>query len=148
MPSLLARRSALARRSIPTTRSTRTRTARTSRLPPITQDVGSVQNVVAALSQAVIGGRGVELRKLGFEMLIDQEQRPHRTAQITVAARDDLVDRGVVRSQTHRNILRSNQNNPADRSRVRVDSVEDRRPSAQDDGTDHGDYMEGAMTTA
>jgi hypothetical protein len=56
----------------------------------------SVQEMVAALGETLIGRRGIELGEFGLEVLVDQEQRPYRASQIAAAACDDLIDRGVV----------------------------------------------------
>src|SRR5581483_951582 len=55
----------------------------------------------ATLADAVARGRGIELRDLRFEMLVDHEQRLQRAADIAVAPRHDLVDRGFTRPETH-----------------------------------------------
>jgi hypothetical protein len=107
-----------------------------------------MQNAAAAPGEAAIDGRCVSLCKLGLEMLVDQEQRPHGTAQVTVATRDDLVDCSVVRSQTHRKSSGSNQDNlpvvPAFLWIARMIGAHSRL----DGGTDRGDYKEAAMTSA
>jgi hypothetical protein len=64
-------------------------------------DHALVQRVAAALDEAVMRGRRVELRDLGFEMLVDQQQRSQGAAQITVATCHDFVDRGFTRSEAH-----------------------------------------------
>jgi hypothetical protein len=60
-----------------------------------------MQDAAAALDEAAVGGCGVSLCKLGLEMLVDQEQSPYGTAQVTIAARDNFVDCSVVRSEAH-----------------------------------------------
>jgi hypothetical protein len=52
--------------------------------------------MVAALGKTLVSGGGIKLGEFGFEMLIDQEQRPYRASQVAAAACDDLIDRGVV----------------------------------------------------
>ena len=54
-----------------------------------------MQDGAAARGKAASGRCGVSPCKLGLEMLVDQEQRPHRTAQVAIATRDDFVDRSV-----------------------------------------------------
>ena len=61
----------------------------------------SVQRAATAFADAVVRGRGIELRDLGLEMLVDQQQRLQRAADIAVAPRDDLVDRRFTRPETH-----------------------------------------------
>ncbi|AHY54658.1 hypothetical protein BJS_08924 [Bradyrhizobium japonicum SEMIA 5079] len=89
-----------------------------------------MQDATGALDKAVIGGCGVGLCKLRLEMLVDQKQCPHGTAQVTVAARHDLVDRSVVGSEAHRHSPVQIRTNPAGLSRISWSCEEDRRPPA------------------
>jgi hypothetical protein len=52
-----------------------------------------------------MGGRGVKLCQLCFQMLIDQQQGSHRPAEIAVAARNYFIDRGLARSEAHQKSL-------------------------------------------
>ena len=53
-----------------------------------------MQRVAAAFGKAMMLGSCIELRNLGLEMLVDQQQRPQRAAKIAIAARHDFIDRG------------------------------------------------------
>src|SRR3954453_1708808 len=108
-----------------------------------------MQDVAAALGEAVIGGRSVSLCKLRLEMLVDQEQRPHGALKVTAAPCDDLVDRAVVvRSMAHRKSSGSNQDNlPVFLAFLWIARMIGAHPRL-DGGTDRGDYMETAMTAA
>ena len=61
-----------------------------------------MQDAVAPFGKAVMRGGCVELRDLGFQVLVDEQQRLQRAAQVTVATGHDLVDRRFVRSDTHK----------------------------------------------
>jgi len=54
-----------------------------------------MQDAIAAFGEAVMGRRGVELGNLGFQVLVDQEQRLQRAAEIAIAIRHDLIDGGL-----------------------------------------------------
>jgi len=45
--------------------------------------------------------RGVELGNLGFQVLVDQQQRLQRAAEVPIAIRHDFIDGGLIRSKTH-----------------------------------------------
>src|SRR3954464_3781346 len=118
MPSLPVRPSA----PVPHPRLTRkrTRTARTN----------LVQNAAFALGEAAIDRCGVSLCKLRLEVLVDQQQRAHGTAQVAVAACHDLVDRSIFGPQAHRNSPVQIRINPAGLSRIPEGCEYDRRPPA------------------
>jgi hypothetical protein len=46
--------------------------------------------------------RGMEFGKLGLKLFIDQQKRLQRPANIAIAPGYDLVDRGLMKSGTHR----------------------------------------------
>jgi hypothetical protein len=55
-----------------------------------------VQRVAAALERPANGYCGVQLRKFGLKMLVDQQQSPQRTVDVAIATGHDLVDRGFI----------------------------------------------------
>src|SRR5690349_22151604 len=85
-----------------------------------------VQDAVAALGEAVMGGGFVKLREFGLEMLVDEQQGPQRATEIAAAIGHDLVDRRVIGSETHRNPLplKPCETNCGDRSVLAVDDVD------------------------
>src|SRR6266700_1448828 len=64
-----------------------------------------VQHAAAAFDQAAIRNRGVELRDLGLQMLVDEQQRFQRAAKVAAAIGYDFVDSCVARSETHQSPL-------------------------------------------
>src|SRR5581483_11156803 len=60
-----------------------------------------VQRAARAFADAVARSRGIELRDLGLQMLVDEKQRLQRAADIAVASCDDRVDRRFTRPETH-----------------------------------------------
>src|SRR5262245_56963637 len=85
-----ARPSARVRSKSPTTKACRNRRPR----------LLSMQHAVAALGETVMRGRFVEQRKLGFQMLVDEQQGPQRAAEIAATIGHDLVDGRVIGSET------------------------------------------------
>ena len=53
-----------------------------------------VEHLAAAFGKAMMFGSCIELRDLGLEMLIDEQQRPQCATKIAVATRHDFIDRG------------------------------------------------------
>jgi len=62
-----------------------------------------VQHTAAALERPAMGYDRIKLRQFRLELLVHKEKGLQRTADIAVAARDDFVDSGLVRSGTHQN---------------------------------------------
>jgi hypothetical protein len=67
--------------------------------------VQTAKATVAALGEATMRGRGVQLRQFCFQMFVDEQQRLQRTAQIAATIGHDLVDGCIIGSETHRNPL-------------------------------------------
>jgi hypothetical protein len=55
-----------------------------------------VQRVATALERPADYHCRVELRKLGLQLLVDQQQRPQRTMDVAIATGHDLVDGGFI----------------------------------------------------
>src|ERR1700692_3832797 len=64
-----------------------------------------MQDTVAPFGEAAMRRCGVEFGNLGFQVLVDQQQRLQRAAEIPIAVRHDLIDGGLIRSKTHPNPL-------------------------------------------
>jgi hypothetical protein len=62
----------------------------------------SVENAALQSRRFAMRDRGMEFGKLGFKLLIDQQQRFQSAANIAIATRHDFIDRGLMKSGTHR----------------------------------------------
>jgi len=84
-----------------------------------------MQRLAAMLERAAKGHGGVKLLKLGFQLFVDQQQRPQRAMQVAIAACHNPVDGFFARPGTHRNTLwLSPEQNPWRPARVPVDCVD------------------------
>jgi hypothetical protein len=63
---------------------------------------GLMQDVAAALGEAVMGGRRIKLGNLGFQMLVDHQKRFQCAAKVTIATGYNFVDDSFSRSKSHR----------------------------------------------
>src|SRR5262249_35429089 len=73
--------------------------------------IALVQNVAVRVCQSM-GNRGMELRQLGFQLLIHQQECFQGAANIAVAPGDDLVDGGFMWCGTHRKASKYPRDNP------------------------------------
>jgi hypothetical protein len=61
-----------------------------------------MKNAALWSRRSAMRGRGMEFGKLGFKLLIDQQKRFQGAANIAIAPRHDFIDRGLLKSGTHR----------------------------------------------
>jgi hypothetical protein len=61
-----------------------------------------VQNAAPGCCHSAIRDGGMEFGKLGLKLFVDQQKRLQGAANIAIASGYDLVDRGLMRSGTHR----------------------------------------------
>jgi len=83
-----------------------------------------MQRVAAPLERSANGYGSVELLKLRFQLLVDQQERPQRAMDVAVAVRHNLLNRSFAWSRTHRIDLQLPLNKPGRPVRVPVDCVE------------------------
>src|SRR6266404_551496 len=83
-----------------------------------------VQRVGAVLERSANGDRRIELLKLGFQLLVDQQQRLQRAMDVAVATGHDPVDRGFIRSGIHRKSSNCARNKSSAPNLFPVDNVE------------------------
>jgi hypothetical protein len=55
-----------------------------------------VQDAAPCASRSAIRDRGVKFGELGLKLLIDQQKRLQRTANVAIAPCHDFIDRGLM----------------------------------------------------